>query len=81
MNVGAGVDQALRRLGVAADGRPVERRIASGQGAEDERRIVPLLKGLQEGNQRRGACTLSWIFLRRFTDLLCFLGDSRVHEV
>ena len=73
VDVGATVDQALRRVGVAVFGRIVERRKTSGRGVEDERRIVPLLK-VQEGNQRRGACTSSWILLEGFTDLLCFWG-------
>ena len=82
VDVGAKVDQALRRVGVAGDGRGVERRLTSGRGAEDERRIVPLLKGLQEWNQRRGACTSNWILLEGFTDLLCFFGGILgVHEV
>ena len=53
----------------------VERRPTSGRGAEDERRIVPLLK-VQDGTQRRGARTSSWIFLEGFTDLLCFFGGN-----
>ena len=56
-------------------GRIVERRKTSGRGVEDERRIVTSFgNGLQEGNQRRGACTSSWILLEGFTDLLCFWG-------